>query len=119
LPASGVKPRSAAIFLHGYGSNGEDLIGLAPFFARGLPATAFYSPDAPQAWEGGFFGGRQWFSLAGYDPEALRRDPAGGGVMMQRMRDGADAATRVLNTFIDDVMGHHALAADRVALIGF
>ncbi|MDX2145297.1 MAG: dienelactone hydrolase family protein [Rhodospirillaceae bacterium] len=119
LPAQNREPTSAAIFLHGYGSNGDDLIGLAPFFARGLPATAFYSPHAPQPWEGGFFGGRQWFSLAGYDPEALRRDPARAGGMLQRMLEGAQAAARFLDDYIDAVVAHHQLASDKVALIGF
>ena len=29
-PASGGKPTSLVVFLHGYGADGEDLIGLAP-----------------------------------------------------------------------------------------
>jgi phospholipase/carboxylesterase len=45
-PASGGKARQLVVFLHGYGSNGEDLIGLAPYFANTLPDAAFMSPDA-------------------------------------------------------------------------
>ena len=32
-PARGGKPDSLVIFLHGYGSNGADLISLAPYWA--------------------------------------------------------------------------------------
>lgn len=118
-PASGQKPASAAIFLHGYGSNGDDLIGLAPFFAQALPRTVFYSPNAPERWEGGFLGGFQWFSLTGYDPEAMRRDPARMGQAYQRMYEGAGKAAVYLNGYIDQVMAHHDLTPDKVALIGF
>ena len=41
MPASGKPATSIVVLLHGYGSNGDDLIGLAPFFARILPETAF------------------------------------------------------------------------------
>lgn len=45
LPTGPVK--HAVIFLHGLGSNGDDLIGLAPMLAQELPNTAFLSPNAP------------------------------------------------------------------------
>ncbi|MSO99015.1 MAG: phospholipase [Rhodospirillaceae bacterium] len=118
-PASRQNAKSAAIFLHGYGSSGDDLIGLAPYFARSLPDTVFYSPHAPEPWEGGFFGGKQWFSLAGYDPEAVRRDPNQMGGIFQRMFDGAEKAAVILNQFIDEITAQHKLNANQVALIGF
>jgi phospholipase/carboxylesterase len=118
-PANKKPATSAAIFLHGYGSNGDDLIGLAPFFAQHLPGTVFYSPHAPERWEGGFFGGYQWFSLAGYDPEALRRDPARMGGLYEKMFEGAVKASVPLNAYIDQVAAHHGLPANKIALIGF
>ncbi|MBL8631211.1 MAG: dienelactone hydrolase family protein [Rhodospirillaceae bacterium] len=118
-PSDGNAAKSAAIFLHGYGSNGDDLIGLAPFFAQSLPNTVFYSPNAPEKWEGGFFGGFQWFTLAGYDPEALRRNAATAPGIYDRMFEGAVKASGFLNSYIDTVMAHHALPASKVALIGF
>ena len=45
-PASGGKPKSMVIMLHGLGSNGQDLISLAPYLAQSLPDTVFVSPDA-------------------------------------------------------------------------
>lgn len=118
-PSSKKAATSAAIFLHGYGSNGDDLIGLAPAFAQHLPDTVFYSPHAPSAWEGGGFGGRQWFSLAGYDPELMRRDPKRMGGVYDTMYEGAVRASVFLNQYIDLVGTHHQLTANRVALIGF
>ena len=38
-PASGGPAKSLVIFLHGYGSNGADLIDLAPYWASALPDT--------------------------------------------------------------------------------
>ncbi len=46
-PASGGKPRSLVVLLHGYGSNGDDLISLAPLIQPMLPDTAFVAPNAP------------------------------------------------------------------------
>ena len=40
-PAGGGAPRQLVIFLHGYGADGNDLIGLAPFFAQALPHAEF------------------------------------------------------------------------------
>ena len=74
LPAASGTTKSVVILLHGYGADGNDLIGLAPHLARALPDTAFYSPNAPFPCEMSPFG-RQWFSLAEYDPEFLRRAP--------------------------------------------
>ena len=64
-PFSGGAPSSLVIFLHGYGSNGEDLISLAPYWERALPETAFVSPNAPFACEIGFE--YQWFPLSDLD----------------------------------------------------
>ena len=36
------------VFLHGYGANGDDLLGLAEPLAEYLPDTLFVSPDAPE-----------------------------------------------------------------------
>jgi phospholipase/carboxylesterase len=46
-PAAGGKPRRLVLLLHGVGADGNDLIGLAPYFAQALPDAAFVSPDGP------------------------------------------------------------------------
>ena len=100
---SGNVPKSLVILLHGYGSNGEDLIGLAPYWKQDLPDTVFVSPDAPNPCEMGF--GFQWFSLHDWAPMALL--------------SGAEHVTAYLNKFIDEQMAKYNLPASKVALVGF
>ena len=40
-PASGAAPRSMVILLHGYGSNGDDLIGLVPYWRNAFEFAEF------------------------------------------------------------------------------
>ena len=40
--------RAAVIFLHGYGANGADLLGLADVLAPHMPDVLFLAPDAPE-----------------------------------------------------------------------
>lgn len=103
-PLSGGKPRKLVIFLHGYGSNGEDLIGLAGQWARDLPDVQFVSPNAPQPVPG-YPGGFQWFSLTRIDPQETER--------------GARMAGPVLDSFIDAELKRYSLAASDLALVGF
>lgn len=63
LPAGGAaQVKKLVIFLHGYGSNGDDLIGLAPQLQHALPHTAFLAPHAPTALQQSY-NGFQWFSI--------------------------------------------------------
>jgi phospholipase/carboxylesterase len=103
-PLSGQPPKSLVILLHGYGSNGEDLISLAPYWQPGLPEAAFVSPNAPQRCPGAP-GGYQWWALAG---------PGGGDRVA-----GADSAAPVLNTFIDAELARHGLTEANLVLVGF
>lgn len=95
---------SLLILLHGYGADGNDLIGLAPRLSQHLPRTAFLAPNGPEPCEMAPQG-RQWFSLLDRSDEA--------------MLTGARAAAPVLNDFIDQVTGLLQIPARRVALLGF
>ena len=103
VPAANGAAKHLAILLHGYGSNANDLIGLAPSFAAQLPDTAFVSVNAPFACEAGF--GHQWFSLQSWDEAALKR-----GVLQ---------ALPSLQGFIAAQGAKHGLMRKDVALIGF
>ncbi len=118
-PASGEAATAVVVFLHGYGSNGADLIGLAPFFSRIVPYAAFYSPNAPQGWEGGMSGAYQWFGLADFDPDLMRRDPERMGATFNNMINGAEKAAPALNTYLDQILAHHNLEPSRMVLFGF
>jgi len=103
-PASGGKATALVILLHGYGSNGEDLIGLAPYWRGELPDVAFVAPNAPEVCPGAP-GGYQWWAIANLSPSALNV--------------GAAKAAPVLDAFIDQELERHGLAEDRLALVGF
>jgi phospholipase/carboxylesterase len=103
-PKSGGAPKSLVILCHGYGSNGDDLIALAPHWAPLLPDTEFVSPNAPQAVPG-MAGAYQWFGISNLDPEVIAQ--------------GARTAGPVLDEFIDEELQRTGLSADRLALVGF
>ena len=104
LPARSGKTRSLVILLHGLGSDGNDLIGLAPFWAPQLPDTAFVSPNAPFPCDMAPYG-FQWFSLQDRSPG--------------RILAGVQAAAPILDGFIDRELERHALDESRLALVGF
>jgi phospholipase/carboxylesterase len=119
MPASGKPVKSAVVLLHGYGSNGDDLIGLAPFFASVLPDTIFYSPNAPQSIEGTFMSGFQWFSLETFDPDLMRRDPTRMAEKFKLFHQGAASSTAAVNSYIDKVLAVHSLEDRKLGLLGF
>jgi phospholipase/carboxylesterase len=105
-PASGGVPKQLVIFLHGYGADGNDLIGLGREWGRLLPDAAFVSPHAPEALPAAFgFGGRQWFAIE-------RRIPA-------EWDEGVRRAQPVLEAFILAEAERHKLAMRSIALVGF
>jgi phospholipase/carboxylesterase len=103
-PAAGGAPQAMVILLHGYGSNGQDLIGLAPYWQAALPHVVFLSPNAPQPCPGAP-GGYQWWPLS----DLSAAGPAA----------GARSAAPVLNAYIDAQLAHYGLADDKLALVGF
>lgn len=114
-PASGGKPKQVVILLHGYGSNGQDLISLAPYLNRTLPDAVFVSPDAPFPCEIAPSMGFQWFSLRGANPAedlVIDRDPA-------KYLKGAAQAAPHLHKYLDEVLDHYGLENKDMALGGF
>ena len=103
-PASGGPAKSLVIFLHGYGSDGADLIDLAPYWAPALPDTLFLSPDAPQPCESVPYG-RQWWPLTNLTPAARAA--------------GVRVSAPPLNAYIDAQLAAHGLGEDKLALVGF
>jgi phospholipase/carboxylesterase len=103
-PASGGKPRQLVILLHGLGADGNDLIGLAPYWSRLLPEAEFLSPNAPFPCDMGPFG-FQWFSLQDRAPAAILA--------------GVRAAAPTLDAFVDKALEKRGLAEKDLALVGF
>jgi len=103
-PAAGGKPTSLVVLLHGYGSNGADLIALAPYWAKRLPNAQFVSPNAPEPVPMAP-GGYQWFPISRLDPRELDQ--------------GVTRAASVLNAFLDRELDRYRIPPERLALVGF
>ena len=103
-PAAGGAAKQLVVFLHGYGADGNDLIGLGREWARLLPHAAFVSPHAPEAC-GMAPMGRQWFDLTLGD--------------MQAIALGVKRAAPALDAFIDAELKRLGLGARALALVGF
>ncbi len=105
-PVSG-ETRSAVVFLHGYGANGADLLGLADPLGEHLPDTLFLAPDAPEACLGAPMG-FQWFPIPWID-----------GSSEEESRAGLYRAADDLNAFLDGVMVDEDLLPEQVVVLGF
>ncbi len=105
-PQSG-QARSMVIFVHGYGADGADLLGLADPLAPHLPDTVFFSPNAPEPCAGNPFG-YQWFPIPWLD-----------GSSEEAARAGMAAAVEKLNAFIDAKLAEEGLEPEALALVGF
>ena len=103
-PASGEPPKKIVLLLHGVGADGQDLIGLAPFFQQVLPDALFVAPNAPHPFDMAPMG-YQWFPLGDFS-EAHRLA-------------GARAAAPHLNAFMDLLLKHTGLTEADMALVGF
>lgn len=101
------KATSVVVFLHGYGADGADLLGLADPLAPHLPGTAFYAPDAPEPCVNNPMG-YQWFPIPWMD-----------GSSPEQARASAEQSFADINAFLDDVLAKEGIAPDRLALVGF
>lgn len=101
------KATSLVVLVHGYGANGDDLLGLSDPLAPHLPDTAFVAPDAPEACSGNGFG-YQWFPIPRFD-----------GSTEDQARAGVQASTEDLNAFLDARLADYGLAPGALALFGF
>ncbi|SMX28850.1 Carboxylesterase 2 [Pelagimonas phthalicica] len=99
--------RSCVVFLHGYGANGADLLGLADPLGEHLPDTLFVAPDAPEACAGAPFG-FQWFPIPWID-----------GSSEEESMEGMGRAVEDLNAFLDALMVDEDLLPEQVAIFGF
>ena len=103
-PRSGQPPARLVILLHGLGADGNDLIGLAPYWAPLLPEAEFISPNAPFPCDMAPYG-YQWFSSQDRSDEARLA--------------GVRAAAPILDAFIDEALAERGLEDRDLALVGF
>jgi phospholipase/carboxylesterase len=108
-------PRTGAakqliVLLHGYGADGNDLIGLGQAWVAALPHCAFASPHAPDFFP--FGNGRQWYPLpTSYDRTAED--------VMRALRDGVPTAAVAVDAFLDAELARLQLGNEALALVGF
>ena len=105
-PVSGTT-RSVVVFLHGFGANGVDLLGLADPLGEHMPDTLFIAPDAPERCPGSPLG-FQWFPIPWLD-----------GSSEDEARRSMDAAIEDLNAFLDALMVDEDILPEQLALFGF
>jgi phospholipase/carboxylesterase len=91
------------VLVHGYGSDGNDLIGLAPHWQSLLPGAAFAAPHAPDPVAGS--SGFQWFPISRIDP--------------QEMLKGVEVAGPALEQFLDEELARLSLPPEKLMLVGF
>ena len=96
--------RQLIVFLHGYGADGNDLIDIGRAWQPLLPHAAFVSPHAVDRCSQSPTG-RQWFSLAGGDPN-------------ERWL-GATKVAPTLERFLDAELARRNLPPSALALVGF
>lgn len=101
---SGDTYKNAVIFLHGYGANSNDLIGIANLWIESLPNTIFLSPNAP--FECDFSSNAyQWFELTSISPDSIG--------------DGLKKAGPYLNDYIDHVSNTFKVKEKNIFFVGF
>ncbi|NNE88178.1 MAG: phospholipase [Silicimonas sp.] len=106
-PSASGQDSSIVLFLHGYGADGADLLGLADPLAPHLPDTVFVAVNAPErsmANPQGF----QWFPIPWID-----------GSTDAAAAEGMLRAARELDGFLDKVLADEGLSPDRLVLFGF
>ena len=91
------------VLVHGYGADGQDLIGLAGHWQALLPTVAFAAPNAPSRIPGG--PGYQWFPISRIDPHDMQK--------------GVEVAGPVLDAYLDAELARLRLGPEKLALVGF
>jgi phospholipase/carboxylesterase len=91
------------VLVHGYGADGQDLIGLAQHWRDLLPTVAFAAPNAPMRIPGG--PGYQWFPISRIDPHEMQK--------------GVEVAGPTLDEYLDGELARLGLPPERLALVGF
>ena len=96
--------KKIVLFLHGYGSNGSDLISLKDYFHLNQSETEFISPNAPEPCEFNFFG-YQWFALKERSEEEIQT--------------GLKSAFFYLDEIVKDIKKKFQIDSDQISILGF
>lgn len=103
---------TAVLMLHGYGSNGDDLIGLAPALSKALPDTIFYAPNAPDVLTAD---GYKWYDLDEMAAESIYEHFD----YLEKLTQRAKAAVSGVVDFMRYIEYKHSIRQEDVILMGF
>jgi phospholipase/carboxylesterase len=92
------------VLLHGYGSNGDDLISLAPLVQPLLPDATFVAPNAPSRIPN-MAEAYQWWPIRSFS--------------IEERSAGAIAAAPAIDAFLTEELSRLDLEDGRLLLIGF
>ncbi len=98
---------SVVLFLHGYGADGADLLGLADPLGPHLPDTVFIAADAPDRSMANP-AGYQWFPIPWID-----------GSTDAAAAEGMRRSAKLLDAMIDRVLAEEGIDAEQLILFGF
>ena len=104
-PRSGGAPRQLVVILHGYGADGDDLIGLGQHWSSLMPDALFLAPNAPTRCAQNPFG-FEWFPI---DFEDMNRSVGGGAPLAREVVAGA----------LGDFWSQTGLGPAQTLLVGF
>lgn len=99
--------KNVVVFLHGYGADGADLLGLADPLAPHMPDTVFLAPNAPENCTGNPMG-FQWFPIPWID-----------GSSQEAALEGLERASDDLNVYLDKVLEEENVTPSDLMIIGF
>lgn len=96
--------KKIVLFLHGYGSNGSDLMTLKDYFHLNQSEIEFISPNAPESCEFNFFG-YQWFALNERTVEEISR--------------GLKSAFFYLDDIVNNIIKKFEVKTEQISILGF
>jgi len=97
-------PKRLVVLLHGYGSNGDDLVDLGTYWQDVLPETIFMAPNAPD--------------VCDINPDGFQWFPLNTSEDFSRL-DGIHAARPVIAEFLDQVWEMTGIGPENTLLVGF
>ena len=104
LPPRSGQPKQLMVLLHGYGSDGSDLIALGQYWSNTLPHMLFVAPNAPDA--------------CAINPQGFEWFPLQTDRTISRV-EGAPAARETIVNFLIDLWSQTGLRAKDTFLVGF
>lgn len=101
---SNTKTKKLVIFLHGWGSDGNDLIQISHHWANTLHDITFLAPHGPEVCSGNPTG-RQWFNILTENTKEIEQ--------------GLKFSFKLLNQYIDFHLNSYNLGEEDFFLVGF